>query len=147
MFIGACAGSTGGGIKISRLVIALKSAVAEIKHMGRPRQINRIRFEGKPVEKDTVSGVLAYVVAYIFIFFGSFLIISVIDGKTIETTFSSVTACINNIGPGLDEAGPMSNFAFFSPVSKLILALDMLLGRLEIFPIIMLFSPSVWTEK
>ena len=147
MFIGACAGSTGGGIKISRLVIALKSAVAEIKHMGRPRQISRIRFEGKHVEKDTVSGVLAYIVSYIFIFFGSFLIISVIDGKTIETTFSSVSACINNIGPGLGDAGPMANFAFYSPISKIILAFDMLLGRLEIFPIIMLFSRSVWTEK
>ena len=147
MFIGACAGSTGGGIKVSRLAIALKSAVAEIKHMGRPRQISRIRFEGKPVEKDTVSGVLAYIVSYIFIFFGSFLIISLIDGKTIETTFSSVTACINNIGPGLGDAGPMANFAFYSPISKVILALDMLLGRLEIFPIIMLFSPSVWREK
>lgn len=147
MFIGGCAGSTAGGMKVGRLVIALKSAVAEIKHMGRPRQVSRIRFEGKPVEKDTISGVLAFIVSYIFIFFGSFLIISILDGKTIETAFSSVTACINNIGPGFGDVGPTSNFAHFSPVSKLILAFDMLLGRLEIFPIIMLFSPSVWTEK
>ncbi len=147
MFIGACAGSTGGGIKVSRLVIAFKSAVAEIKHMGRPRQVSRIRFEGKPVEKDTINGVLAFIVSYIFIFFSSFLIISVIDGKTIETTFSSVAACLNNIGPGLGDVGPTANFAFYSPISKLILAFDMLLGRLEIFPIIMLFTPSVWTEK
>lgn len=147
MFIGACAGSTGGGMKVSRLVIAFKSAVAEIKHMGRPRQVSRIRFEGKPVEKDTINGVLAFIVSYIFIFFSSFLIISVIDGKTIETTFSSVAACLNNIGPGLGDVGPTANFAFYSPISKLILAFDMLLGRLEIFPIIMLFSPSVWTEK
>ena len=147
MFVGACAGSTGGGMKVSRLVISLKSAVAEIKHMGRPRQVSRIRFEGKPVEKDTVNGVLAFIVSYIFIFFASFLIISVVDGKTIETSFSSVTACINNIGPGFGDVGPASNFAFYSPISKIVLALDMLLGRLEIFPIIMLFSPSVWTEK
>ena len=147
MFIGGCAGSTAGGMKVSRLVIALKSAVAEIKHMGRPRQVSRIRFEGKPVEKDTVNGVLAFIVSYIFIFFASFLIISVVDGKTIETSFSSVTACINNIGPGFGDVGPTSNFAFYSPISKIVLALDMLLGRLEIFPIIMLFSPSVWTEK
>ncbi|MBE6647505.1 MAG: TrkH family potassium uptake protein [Ruminococcaceae bacterium] len=147
MFVGACAGSTGGGMKVSRLVIAFKSAVAEIKHMGRPRQVSRIRFEGKPVEKDTINGVFAFIISYIFIFFGSFLIISVVDGKTIETTFSSVAACINNIGPGLGDAGPMANYAFYSPISKLILAFDMLLGRLEIFPIIMLFSPSVWTEK
>lgn len=147
MFVGACAGSTGGGMKVSRLVIAFKSAIAEIKHMGRPRQVSRIRFEGKPVEKDTINGVFAFIISYIFIFFGSFLIISVVDGKTIETTFSSVAACINNIGPGLGDAGPMANYAFYSPISKLILAFDMLLGRLEIFPIIMLFSPSVWTEK
>jgi len=147
MFIGACAGSTGGGIKVSRLVIALKSAVAEIRHMGRPRQIQKIRFERKPIEKDTVSSVLAFLVAYVFLFFTSFVIISMLDGRTIETTFSSVAACMNNIGPGLGDAGPMANFAFYSPLSKIILSLDMLLGRLEIFPIIMLFSPSVWREK
>ncbi len=147
MFIGACAGSTGGGMKVSRLVIAFKSAVAEIRHMGRPRQVQKIRFEGKPVDNETVTGVFAFVVSYIFIFFGSFLIISLVDGRTIETSFSSVAACLNNIGPGLGDAGPMANFAFYSPLSKIILSLDMLLGRLEIFPIIMLFSPSVWREK
>ena len=147
MFIGACAGSTGGGIKVSRLVIALKSAVSEIRHMGKPRQVEKIRFEKKPVDSDTVRGVLAFIVAYIFLFFTSFLAIALIDGRSIETTFSSVAACINNIGPGFEEVGPTANFAFYSPVSKIILSLDMLLGRLEIFPIIMLFSPSVWREK
>lgn len=147
MFIGACAGSTGGGIKISRLVIALKSAVSEIRHMGRPRQVERIRFEKKPVDSDTVRGVLAFIVAYIFLFFGSFLAITLVDGTSIETTFSSVAACINNIGPGFEKVGPSANFAFYSAFSKIILSLDMLLGRLEIFPIIMLFSPSVWREK
>ncbi len=147
MFIGACAGSTGGGMKISRLVIALKSAVAEMRHMGRPRQVQKIRFEGKAVDNDTIKGVFAYTVSYIFIFFASFLIIAIADGRTIETTVSSVAACINNIGPGLGDAGPMANFAFFSPLSKIVLSLDMLLGRLEIFPILMLFSPTVWREK
>lgn len=147
MFIGACAGSTGGGMKISRLVIALKSAVSEIRHMGRPRQVEKIRFEKKPVDSDTVRGVLAFIVAYIFLFFASFLAVSVLDGRSIETTFSAIAACINNIGPGLGEVGPAENFAFFSPASKIILSLDMLLGRLEIFPIVMLFSPSVWREK
>lgn len=147
MFIGACAGSTGGGIKISRIVIAAKSAWAEIRHMVRPRQVQKIRFEKKAVDGDTIKGIFAYVVVYAFIFFGSFLIISICDGQTIETTFSSVAACLNNIGPGLGEAGPMSNYAFYSPISKIVLALDMLLGRLEIFPIIMLFSPSVWRER
>ena len=147
MFIGACAGSTGGGIKISRLVIALKSAVSEIRHMGRPRQVEKIRFEKKPVDRDTVRGVFAFIVSYIFLFFGSFLAIAIADGTSIETTFSSVAACINNIGPGFEKVGPSANFAFYSPISKLILSLDMLLGRLEIFPIVMLFSPSVWREK
>lgn len=147
MFIGACAGSTGGGIKVSRIIIAAKSAMAEIKHMIHPRQVKKITFEGKPVENDTVKGIFAYIVAYAFIFFASFLIIAVCDGQSIETTFSSVVSCINNIGPGLDKAGPMANFAFYSPVSKIVLSLDMLLGRLEIFPILMLFAPSVWSEK
>lgn len=147
MFIGACAGSTGGGIKVSRIIIAAKSAMAEIKHMIHPRQVKKIRFEGKPVENDTVKGIFAYIVAYAFIFFASFLVIAVCGGQSIETTFSSVVSCINNIGPGLDKAGPMANFAFYSPVSKIVLSLDMLLGRLEIFPILMLFAPSVWSEK
>ena len=147
MFIGACAGSTGGGMKVSRLVIALKNAISEIRHMGRPRQVERVRFERKPVDSDTIRGVVAFIVSYIFLFFASFLAIAIIDGKSIETTFSAVAACINNIGPGLGEVGPAENFAFFSPLSKIILSLDMLLGRLEIFPIVMLFSPSVWREK
>ena len=147
MFIGACAGSTGGGIKVSRLVIALKSALAEIRHMCRPRRVETIRFERKPVDNTTVKGIFAYLVAYVFIFFGSFLIVAIADGRSVETTFSAVTACLNNIGPGLGYVGPMSNYAFLSPISKTVLALDMLLGRLEIFPIIMLFTPSVWREK
>ncbi len=147
MFIGACAGSTGGGMKISRLVIALKSAVAEVRHMCRPRRVQAVRFERKNVDNDTVRGIFAFITAYIFIFFASFLVLSVADGRSIETTFSSVAACLNNIGPGLGDAGPMSNYAFYSPISKIVLSLDMLLGRLEIFPIVMLFSPAIWREK
>lgn len=147
MFIGACAGSTGGGIKVSRIVISVKSTWAEIKHMINPRQVKKVMFEKKSVDSDTVRGTFAYMVAYMLIFFASFLIVAVVDGYDIETTFSSIAACINNIGPGLGKAGPMSNFAFFSPVSKIILILDMLLGRLEIFPILLLFYPSVWREK
>lgn len=148
MFIGACAGSTGGGIKVSRLVIAFKSAVSEIRHMGKPREVRRIRFERKPVENDTIKGVLAFIVAYVFIFFASFLIVAIADGQSIETSFSAVAACLNNIGPALDKAGPMSNYdVAFGYVSKIVLAFDMLLGRLEIFPIIMLFSRSVWRDK
>lgn len=147
MFVGACAGSTGGGIKVSRLVISVKSTWAEIKHMINPRQIKKVMFEKKSVDSDTVRGTFAYMVAYILLFFTSFLLVALIDGKSIETSFSAVATCINNIGPGLGDIGPMSNFAFFTPVTKIILILDMLLGRLEIFPILLLFYPSVWREK
>ena len=147
MFVGACAGSTGGGIKVSRIVISVKSTWAEIKHMISPRQVKKVMFEGKSVDQDTVRGTFAYMVAYALIFFASFIAVGIIDGLDVETTFSSVVACINNIGPGLGEVGPMSNFAAFSPVSKIVLSLDMLLGRLEIFPILLLFYPSAWRAK
>ena len=147
MFVGACAGSTGGGIKVSRIVIAFKSTWSEIRHMINPRRVKKIMFEKKSVDSDTVRGVFAYMVAYVLIFFASFLAIAVLDGKSIETTFSAVAACINNIGPGLGEVGPTGNFADFTYVSKIILSLDMLLGRLEIFPILLLFYPTVWKDK
>ena len=104
-------------------------------------------FEKKSVDNDTVRGVFAYMVAYVLIFFASFLVIAIFDGKSIETTFSAITACINNIGPGFGEVGPAGNFVNFTWVSKIILVLDMLLGRLEIFPILLLFYPTVWKEK
>lgn len=147
MFIGACAGSTGGGIKISRIVIAFKSTWSEIRHMINPRRVKKVTFEKKSVDTDTIRGVFAYMVAYVLIFFASFIVLSVFDGKTIETTFSAVSACINNIGPGLGDVGPSVNFANFTWVSKIVLILDMLLGRLEIFPILLLFYPTVWKEK
>ena len=147
MFIGACAGSTGGGIKISRLVIMIKGALAEIGHMIRPRQVKKITFERKSIGDDTVKGTYAYIVAYVVVFFASFLLVSAFDGQSIETSFSAIVACINNIGPGFDQVGATSNYAFLSPMSKIVLAFDMLLGRLEIFPILLLFSPSVWLEK
>ncbi len=147
MFIGACAGSTGGGIKVSRIVIAFKSTWSEIRHMIHPRRVKKIMFEKKSVDNDTVRGVFAYMVAYVLIFFASFLVIAICDGRSIETTFSAVTACINNIGPGFGEVGPAGNFVSFTWVSKIVLILDMLLGRLEIFPILLLFYPTVWKEK
>ncbi len=147
MFIGACAGSTGGGIKISRLVIALKSTMAEVRHMIHPRRVKAVHFEGKTVDKDTQRGVFAFMITYAFIFFGSFLLVAIFDGRSIETTFSAVAACINNIGPGLGDVGPTSNFASLSYASKLVLSFDMLFGRLELFPMLLLFSPSVWLEK
>lgn len=147
MFIGACAGSTGGGMKISRLVIALKSTIAEVRHMIHPRRVQTVRFEGKPVDKDTRRGVLAFIITYCFIFFGSFLLLAIFDGESIETMFSAVASCMNNIGPGFDKIGPMSNFASFSYASKIVLSIDMLFGRLEIFPMLLLFSPGVWRNR
>lgn len=147
MFIGACAGSTGGGIKVSRIIIAFKSTVAEVRHMIHPRRVKNVRFEGKSVDKDTRKGVFAYVVAYGFIFFSSFLLVAIFDGRSIETTISAVASCLNNIGPGLGDVGPMSSFASLSYFSKIVLSFDMLIGRLEIFPLLLLFSPSVWLDK
>ncbi len=147
MFIGACAGSTGGGIKVSRIIIAFKNTMAEVRHMIHPRRVKAVRFEGKTVDKDTQRGVFAFIIAYAFIFFGSFLLVSIFDGRSIETTFSGVAACINNIGPGLGDVGPTSSYASLSYVSKIVLSFDMLFGRLELFPMLLLFSPSVWFEK
>ncbi len=147
MFIGACAGSTGGGIKVSRIIIAMKGGWANIKRMVRPRQVNSVKFEKKTVDKDTIRGTNAFIITYAFLFFASFLLIALFDGQDIETSFSAVAACINNVGPGLGAVGPASNFAFLSFASKIVLSLDMLLGRLEIFPIIFLFSPSVWRDR
>ena len=147
MFVGACAGSTGGGIKVSRIVIAFKSTWSEIRHMIHPRRVKNILFESKSVDSDTVRGVFAYMVAYVLIFFASFIVVAACDGRDVETTFSAVTACINNIGPGLGDVGPTGNFAGLTYVSKIVLVLDMLLGRLEIFPILLLFYPTVWKDK
>ena len=147
MFIGACAGSTGGGMKVSRLVIAFKSALREIGHMLHPKRVKRVMFERRAVDDDTIHGVFAYIVCFAVIFFASFLAVSFIDGNDVETSFSAISACINNVGPGLGAVGPMSNFAVYSPASLIVLSLDMLFGRLEIFPMIMLFSPSVWRGK
>ena len=147
MFIGACAGSTGGGIKVSRIVIAIKSTLGEIGHMLNPRRVRRVMFERKATDEDTIKGAYAFLVSYGAIFFASFLLISLFDGQDVETSFSSIAACINNIGPGLGKAGPAENYTIYSPLSLIVLSFDMLFGRLEIFPMIMLFSPSVWRGK
>ena len=134
-------------MKVSRLVIAFKSALREIGHMLHPKRVKRVMFERRAVDDDTIHGVFAYIVCFVVIFFASFLAVSFIDGHDVETSFSAIAACINNVGPGLGIVGPMSNFAVYSPASLIVLSLDMLFGRLEIFPMIMLFSPSVWRGK
>ncbi len=146
MFVGACAGSTGGGFKVARLIIISRSIGNEIKRMLHPRAVSAVKLEGKPVEKDTVMSVYAFVGAYAFIAAASVLLISV-DNFDFTTTVTTVVSCMSNIGPGLGIVGPSGSFAGYSAFSKLVLITDMLIGRLEIFPMIMLFSPSVWKRS
>ena len=146
MIIGACAGSTGGGIKVSRLLILFKLLRNYIQRIIHPRSIKMIKIDGKEVSSEVTNGVISFMILYTVITVVSILIVS-IENKSIETTVSAVFACINNIGPGLDAVGPKSNFFGLSYLSKFVLSLDMLLGRLELFPLIMLFAPSTWKKS
>lgn len=146
MFIGACAGSTGGGIKVSRVVILFKSFHRELVRFLHPRLIKNIHSSGRVISRETVSGVKMYLAAYVIIYMISVLIISFND-RDIVTTFTSVAATMNNIGPGLAEIGPVRNFADFSVVSKWVLMFDMLAGRLELYPMLLLFAPATWRSK
>ncbi|WP_022750059.1 TrkH family potassium uptake protein [Lachnobacterium bovis] len=146
MFVGACAGSTGGGMKVSRLIILIKSAKREISYFIHPRCIKTIKMDGKTVEKEQVRDVHAFFVTYVMIFVGSVLIVS-LDNFDAVTNFTSVAATFNNIGPGLNVVGPTGNFAQFSVLSKIVLMLDMLAGRLEIYPMLLLFMPKAWTRN
>ncbi|MBE7038635.1 MAG: TrkH family potassium uptake protein [Ruminococcaceae bacterium] len=145
MFIGACAGSTGGGIKVSRFIILVKSIAKEIKIAAHPKAIHKITMDQRPVEHETVRAVNVFMAAYLIIFAFSILIIS-IDNFDFTTNFTAIAATINNIGPGLAKVGPVQNFSIFSPLSKIVLIFDMLVGRLEIFPLLILFSPYTWKK-
>ncbi len=146
MFIGACAGSTGGGIKVSRIVILLKGFFRELKTVVRPRQVKKITLDGRPVDHDVVRSVNAYIVCYIVIFLSSLLLIS-FENHDLVTSFTAIAATFNNIGPGLAGVGPASNFAFFSDFSKLVMVFDMLAGRLELFPMLILFTPATYRKN
>ena len=143
MVVGACAGSTGGGIKVSRVLILFKSLRRNIAQMLHPRKVQSIRNNGTVVSERVVANTNAYLCAYVVILFASFVLIS-LDGYSVGTNFSAVLSCLNNIGPGLELVGPTCNFSVFGTLSKLVLILDMLLGRLEIFPILVLFSIQAW---
>ena len=145
MFVGACAGSTGGGIKVSRILILIKGMAKELKSLVHPKQVKKISLDSKEVESEVVRSVNAYVVCYVAIFLVSALILS-FEETDLVTNFTAVTASINNIGPGLAGVGPTQNFASFSILSKLTLIFDMLAGRLEIFPMLILFTPSTWKK-
>ena len=144
--IGACAGSTAGGLKISRILILLKSAMADVKQMLRPRSVNVIRLNKEPVADETVRSARGYFVIYIALIVLTTLLLSV-DGFSFETNFTAALTCVNNVGPGLGDVGPMGNFSGFSIFSKLVLSLDMLIGRLEILPMVILLSPMTWKRS
>ena len=146
MFIGACAGSTGGGMKVSRLLIAFKGYVREIFTLIHPKQVKKITLDGRSVDREVVRSVNAYLACYILVFTTSLLLIT-LDNHDMVTNFTAVAATINNIGPGLSEVGPASNFAGFSGFSKIVLTFNMIAGRLELFPMLVLFSPATWKKN
>ena len=143
MFIGACAGSTGGGIKVSRFLILGKTLAKELKTALHPQVVAPARMDGKLLNHETIRTTNVFVAAYIFIFAASFFLIS-LNGFDMVTNFTAVAATLNNIGPGLEMAGPMQNFGCFADPAKLVLIFDMLAGRLEIFPMLVLFMPDTW---
>ena len=145
MFVGACAGSTGGGIKVSRFIILIKHAGKEVKKYLHPNQVKKIQMDGKPIEHEVVRNVNAYIAVYLFIFIFSMIVLA-FDGKDLITNFTAVAATFNNIGPGLELVGPTANFGGFNDVSKLVLIFDMLAGRLEIFPLLLLFVKDTWKK-
>ena len=146
MFIGGCAGSTAGGLKVARVVILEKVSVSEMRRMLHPNAVSAVRFEGKPLNERSIQGVHLFFAVYMAIFVVSCLLVS-LEQMDLVTVFTAVATCINNVGPGLEIVGPMGNFSSFSPLSKLLLSFDMLVGRLEVFPMLLLFAPSIWKRR
>lgn len=143
MFTGACAGSTCGGIKMSRWIIYWKTLKRELRRMTHPRSVWHIQMDGKTLESGVLQNTFAYLAIYVLIYAASLLIIS-LDGMDLTTSFTAIAATINNIGPGLELVGPMGNFDCFSFLSKIVMIFDMLAGRLEIYPLMIFFLPSTW---
>lgn len=146
MFFGACAGSTAGGLKISRIVIIFKSLCREFERLLRPRSVRIVKNEGKSVDEKVISSVTTYLAIYLMCFITVFLLLS-LDKFGFETNFTAAAATFNNIGPGLADVGPASSYADYSIFSKIVMSFSMLLGRLEIFPLIIAFSPTTWSKK
>ena len=146
MIFGACAGSTGGGVKSVRILVLIKTLYYEINHTIHPKSVQRIKIDGKALDDDTLKSILIFFFAYIFIIILSVIIVS-LDNFDFMTSFSAVIATVSNIGPGFEVVGPMGNYADFSYLSKLIFIADMILGRLEIMPVIALFSPVIWRRN
>lgn len=145
MFIGACAGSTGGGIKVSRFLIVMKTVFREINSYLHPRSIKKVKMDGKPIEHEVLRATNVYFITFFVIFVFSVLAVS-LEEKDLITNFTAVAATINNIGPGLEMVGPTANFSHFNIFTKWVLMFDMLAGRLELFPMLMLFVPQIWKD-
>ncbi len=144
MFSGACAGCTAGGIKISRLLLLAKNGRREVRYILHPRSVMSVKLEGKKVDHEIIRGTTSYIIVYAFLFIASTFLVTALDGCDLVTGFTSVAATLNNVGPGLGQVGPAGNFCGLTDISKLILCFDMLVGRLEIFPVLILLSPSTW---
>ena len=145
MFIGGCAGSTGGGLKLSRVMLFVRAAAADVGRVVNPRRMNRVMMDGKPVSPETTGAVYSYVALVSLILLGCTALISV-DGYDFSTNFTAALSCISNIGPGLGKIGPSGNFSIFSDFSKIVMAITMLFGRLEIYAMLILFIPSTWRK-
>ncbi|MBQ9156536.1 MAG: TrkH family potassium uptake protein, partial [Eubacterium sp.] len=145
MFIGACAGSTGGGIKVSRIVVMVKTVKKELNSFIHPKSVKKIKMGGNPLEHEVLRSINVFLISYILVFVLSMFIVS-LEGYDLVTDFTAVAATINNIGPGLALVGPTQNFGFLNAVSKIVLIFDMLAGRLELFPLLILFHPGMWRE-
>ncbi len=143
MIIGASAGSTGGGVKVARVLLLLKSAKQSIRKIFSPREVNVVKVDGRTLDHEVMGGVNVFMVVYFAVAALSVVVVS-LDNFSFETTFTAVLSCLNNIGPGLGEVGPAGNYSEFSPLSLVVLILNMLVGRLEIFPVLFLFAPSNW---
>ena len=146
MFVGGMAGSTAGGLKVSRIMLLIKAAWAEIKRTIRPNRVVTIEYEGRRIDAKLVNTVLSYFVVYVLIFVVAVLVVS-LETPNLLSSFSAVAATFNNIGPGLGIVGPSQNFAHFSPLVKIVLSFIMIMGRLEIFPMIILFAPNTWLKR
>ena len=145
MFIGGCAGSTAGGLKVSRVVMMIKNIKINLKKLIHPRAVGTVRFEGKAVESETLQGLGVYFGLYSVLLILTLLILAFDPiAYNIETNFSAAVSCFNNVGPGLGGVGPALSYADYSPLSKLVLSFSMLLGRLEINPLILIMFPSTW---
>ena len=145
MFCGACAGSTGGGMKVSRILILIKSIIKEVRVLAHPKSTIKVKLNQRPLEHETLRGINVFFVAYMIIFAVAMLIISV-DNLDFTTNFTAIVATLSNIGPGLSMVGPVCNYSIYSPLSTFVLTLTMIIGRLEIFPILVLFSHRTWKK-